>query len=207
MGDFTLEPANTLIVGMTGSGKSTFAYRYLLNRQAVCRFIFDDLGRAAVRLSARPCYTARECEQALATGWVIFNPHRMFPGDTKQAFRWFCDWVYTASCRGPGKKLFLIDEVWQWQDGRSIPKELALCAQTGREEGIELVLATQLPHKVNDAITGQSTELICFRLQEPKALDRVTELGANRDEVQALPLGTFIAYNRLSGGTLTGKLF
>ena len=37
MGDFRLEPALTAIVGMTGSGKSTFAYRYLLNAPAACR--------------------------------------------------------------------------------------------------------------------------------------------------------------------------
>src|SRR4051812_40765518 len=116
MGDYTLSPANTLVVGMTGSGKSTFAYRYLLNAPAACRFLFDDLGRAATRLGARPCFTANELEAALATRWVIFNPHRMFEGNPKQAFLFFCDWVLNVSKRGPGKKLVLVDEIWQWQD-------------------------------------------------------------------------------------------
>jgi hypothetical protein len=208
VGDFRLEPENTLVVGMTGSGKTTFALRLLLNcPNVVCRFIFDDLGRAAARLRVKPAYTARELEQALATGWVIFNPHRMFPGDTKAAFCFFCEWVYNACCRGPGKKLLHVDEVWQWQDGRSIPRELALCAQTGREEGIQLVLATQLPHRVNDSITGQSTELVCFRLDEPKALDRISELRGEPDLVRELPLGSFIAYNRLTQGRITGKMW
>ena len=44
--------------------------------------------------------------------------------------------------RGVGKKLFLVDEVWQWQNNHEIPRELALCVQTGREENLELVTAT-----------------------------------------------------------------
>jgi len=205
--DYTLPPANTVIVGMTGSGKTTFALRYLLNSPAACRFIFDDLGRAATRLRIRPAFTAIEVENALATRWVVFNPHRMFPGDTKSAFRWFCHWVCGASGRGLGKKLLLMDEVWQWQDNMQLPRELALCVQTGREENLELVCATQLPHKVNASITGQSTELVCFRLSEPLALSRVAELGADRGAVSALPLGSFVSWNRLSGGKLAGKVF
>jgi hypothetical protein len=207
MADYTLPPANTVIVGMTGSGKTTFALRYLLNAPAACRFIFDDLGRAATRLRIRPAYTALEVENALATRWVVFNPHRMFPGDTKSAFRWFCQWVYDVSRRGQGKKLLLVDEVWQHQDNMQLPRELALVVQTGREENIELVCATQLPHKINASITGQSTELVCFRVDERLALQCVRDLKADADAVQALPLGQFISYNRLSGGKLAGKVF
>tara|TARA_R110000868_G_scaffold167580_1_gene401935 strand:- start:74 stop:697 length:624 start_codon:yes stop_codon:yes gene_type:complete len=205
--DFTLPPANTLIVGMTGSGKSTFAYRYLVNANAACRFIFDDLGRAATRLNIAPVFFERQCEGALASRWVIFNPHRMFPGATKDGFRWFCQWVYAASRRGEGKKLLLVDEVWQWQSNMEMPRELALCVQTGREENLELVCATQLPQKVNASVTGQSTELVCFRLTEPLALKEVKDLGGDPEKVKNLPLGAFISYNRLTGATVSGKLF
>ena len=66
--------------------------------------------------------------------------------------------------------------------------------------------ATQLPHKIHASITGQSTELVCFRLDEPLALDKVEELGADRTTVQALPLGSFIAWNRLTRSRLAGKV-
>jgi len=131
----------------------------------------------------------------------------MFPGDIKNAFRWFCQWVFHASARGPGKKLLLVDEVWQRQTNMDIPRELALCVQTGREENLELVCATQLPHKVNASITGQATELVCFRLCEPLALNRVKELGGDPAVVSDLPLGQWVSYNRLSGGKLTGGVF
>ena len=57
------------------------------------------------------------------------------------------------------------------------------------------------------SLTGQATELVCFRLDEPLALARVRELGGNPDQVKILPLGSFLAWNRLSGGRLDGELF
>ncbi len=206
MSDFTLPPAATLIVGMTGSGKSTFAYRYLVNAPAACRFIFDDLGRAASRLGINPAYTANEIEAALASKWVVFNPCRMFD-DKRMAFRWFCHWVYHASRRGTGKKFFLVDELWQFCTDESIPKELQLVSNAGREENIELITATQQPELINPSITGAATELVCFRLAQPDGLRVVGKLGADREAVSGLPLGAYVAYNRLSGGLATGTVF
>ena len=206
MGDFTLPPANTLIAGMTGSGKSTFAYRYLQHSPAACRFVFDNLGRASQRLGIHPCYTAREVEAALGTRWVIFNPARMFE-DVKMGFRWFCRWTYDASRRGPGKKFLLVDELWQFCTADSIPNELQLVSNAGREENLELVTATQQPERINPSITGASTELVCFRLTHPEGLGAVRKLGANPAAVAALPLGNFLSYDRVKGGVTLGKVF
>ena len=71
----------------------------------------------------------------------------------------------------------------------------------------ELVTATQLPHKVNGSITGQATELVCFRLDERLALDTVEDLGADRAAVQALPLGSFVSWNRISRVRQDGRIF
>jgi hypothetical protein len=131
----------------------------------------------------------------------------MFPGDTASAFRWFCQWTYDCARRGPGKEVLLVDELWQWCSPNAIPRELALVAQTGCEENLELLVATQLPHKINASITGQSTGLVCLRLTEPLALNRVAELGADREAVAALPPGSFISWNRMSGARLAGRVF
>jgi DNA helicase HerA-like ATPase len=196
-----------MVFGMTGSGKTTFAFRYLLNVSAACRFIFDDKGQAAARLRVSHASTALECERALEKRWVVFNPLRMFPGDTAAAFRWFCQWTYDVSRRGSGKKVLLVDEVWQWCNPNGIPKELALVAQAGRAENLELVVASQMPHKIHSSVSGQATELVCFRLQERLALDAVEGSGADRETVESLPLGSFVSWNRLSGVDLAGRLF
>lgn len=192
---------------MHGSGKSTFALRYLLNAPAACRFVFDDYGQAAARLKMPHASTAHELEAALATRWVLFNPHRMFAGKLDDAFRFFCRWVMETSRRGPGKKLVLVDEVWRFCTPNYIPEEFAEVAQIGRADGVELVSATQVPHKLNSSLTGMSTELVCFRLDERLALECVRSLGMDPAQVQELPLGSFIARNRLTRGQLTGKLF
>jgi hypothetical protein len=214
--DHTLELDSTLVLGMSGSGKTTFAVIYNLNAPAACHFFFDDLGRFATRLRylkledgsyLRPCYTANELEAAVSSRWVVFNPHRMFPGNPKAAFKFFCKWVYDVCKRGAGKKFVTVDEIWQYCTADSIPLELALISQTGREEHIELVTCTQRPELVNASITGQCTELVCFRLDEPDALRAARGLGMDREAVKNLPLGHYLARNRLTGKQFRGALW
>jgi hypothetical protein len=224
--DYTLPPCSTLIVGMTGSGKSTLAYRAVLNfyKECACIFVFDDLGEGRNRLGPiLGCYhasTADQLEQALKTRIVVFNPHPMFHGTkppkgmehltpVERGFRFFCDWVMECCMdRGStGHKILLIDEVWRFQTPQGIPQELAAVSQMGRAQDLELMTCTQLPHKLHASLTGQSTELIAFRLDEPLALARVRELGLNPDEVRKLPLGQFIALNRLTRARLDGRVF
>jgi DNA helicase HerA-like ATPase len=203
----TDEPQHTLVVGMTGSGKTTFTIRYLLNVTCACRFLFDDGSRFSRRLRVTPACTARQVEEALPTRWVIFNPVQMFPDDYAAGFTWFCQWVFDCAGRGPGLKVLVVDELWQWADSRVIPRTLRLCTQAGRERGVQLLTGTQEPHRVNSSVVGQAAELVCFRLQEPKAWGCIKDLGADADQVAALPLGSFVSYNRLSGGQLAGKVF
>jgi len=214
MGDWTLKLHLTLICGMSGSGKTTFAFRHLFNTGAACRFVFDHQGRDGPRIASfvpgvQPCYTAAELEVALATRWVVFNPCRMFPGDMtfQKAFAFFCQWVYDASRRAPGKKFFLVNEINQLQDRENIPDQLSQIVLAGREENIELVCCAQEPHFVHSAITGQSSELVCFRLDESRALRKIESMGLSGNEVQALPLGSFISLDRLQRTQIAGRVF
>lgn len=197
----------TCILGRSGSGKTTFALRYLLNVPAACRFVFDDRGQVAQRLRITPAGTLDEIEAAIPSRWVVFNPHRMFPGRLKEAFAWFCKFAFDASGRGPGKKVLFVDEVWQWCDPNRCPPELLTVVQTGRVYGLELLTVTQRPNRLNGALLDQATELVAFSLLGDNGLDRIAELGVTPEAVAALPKGQFIAFNLDSGATLSGRMW
>lgn len=208
MSDFSLPLEGIHVVGKSGSGKNTWVYRYLLNCPGVtCRFIFDFKGECLQRLKIPHAGTANEMEAALQTRWVNVNPHRMFPGEVKEACRSFSKWTFAACKRGRGKKIVFIDEIWRFQDRDDLPIELATLAQMGRSENITFVTASQHPHLTNAGISGNLSELVCFLLDESRDLNKISNMGAKADDVAALPKGTFIAYNKDTGGTLRHKLF
>ena len=205
---------------MSGSGKTTIVIRYLLNSDAVCRFIFDDENRTAPRLRLKPCYTLNELEDSLAGRWSVFNPSRMFPfrdGDKdllaakRRAFRWWTEWLFEVCGRGPGQKVISIPEIWRFCTPDSIPAGFAGLMQMGRELGCHIICDTQRPELVNESVIGQSTEFVLFKLQ-PTALDAVRTVrkmfpNAPQIEKPEWPLGQFWSVNVLSGATVKGRMF
>lgn len=206
--DYTLPNVSTVVAGKTGTGKTTFVIRLLLNTPCAARFVFDDRGQVSHRLNLPMAATLAECERALASQWILFNPHPCFPGDTAGGFRWWCEWAYRVSKRGPGRKLFFVDEVWRHVNPNTIPKELAVVIQEGRSAGLQPITATQRPHRLNEAILGSASELVAFRLEHRKSLKAIEEMGGDPVRVKNLPLdGSFISFNLDAGTSLAGNLF
>ena len=208
MPDYSLPSCITLIFGKGGSCKTTFAFAYLLNVLAACRFIFDDRGQASTRLKLKACTTLRELELALLTRWVCFNPHIMFPGARlPDGFLWFLNWVFEVSKRGPGKKILFVDELWQWSNSRRpVPPELENVIRTGRTEGLELLSATHSPREYHELIRSQATEFIAFNTIEPAQLESIEPYWSGVEAAARLQAGQFLAYDRNSGGTAAGML-
>jgi hypothetical protein len=230
MSDFSLPSHVTLGFGCSGSGKTTFAYRYILNRltpqecnddPATCVFIFDWKLEAQKRLGIPAMTTAAHLEKAIASRIVIFNPHIMFPGtsrvknpegewvlnDEKMACRWFCKWVYSVAQRGAGKKIIYIDELHLFSTRYYLPPEIARIARIGRAEHLELLTTTQFPRDYHSDLRSSVTEWICFNTSEPDQLDAVRPYFPTVDRVSKLPLGSFISVSRHNGAELAGKVF
>ena len=196
------------LTGRSGSGKSTFAIRYLLNAGGLaCRFIFDPRSEFSTRLGVRSASSARELEAAVAGQWVIYNPHRMFPDRTTDAFQFFCKWVFNVSQRGSGRKVLLVDEVWKYCTPHEIPLELAEIVQEGRKAEIDVMFATQRPNRMNESITGEVTEAVCFALAGQNAIKTMEGLDIPATVSAHLPNGHYYAVNRNTGGILRGRVF
>ena len=196
----------TICAGLSGTGKSTFALRYTINDDFAVRFFFDPDGEFCDRLNLDPAHDGFSLGVQLCRGWVVFDPHPMFPGRIEEAFRFFCEWAFEISGRVPGRKVLVVDEVWKYCTPSSIPPELSTVNQTGRKRGLGLLVNTQLPNKINGSILNEVSEMVCFRLQAKAALDKVAEYGFSPDQVKQLPDLCFIARNLDSGGELNGRI-
>lgn len=226
MPDWSLDPKLTLVFGRKGSGKSTFGFAYVLNRAleqpanqepVVCTFIFDYKLEASQRLGLPAVGTLAQCEAALASRMVVFNPRVMFPpgpGENYEvsdarAFRWFCAWVFEVCQRGPGPKVLFVDEMRRFVPARSdlLPREVEQVFREGRVVGLEIVLLTQYPKDFSKNIREEVTEWVCFNINEPDNLDAVRPYFPGVDRVAALPRGSYLAFNRESGAELAGRVF
>ncbi len=202
------KPGCTLAMGKSGSGKTTFALRYLVAGDFTCRFLFESPKcDMHIKLGLDCAETLPELEMAIEDGFVIFNSSIMFPGDRVTAYDWFCRWSYDRAAQMPGRKILLTDEAWRACSPHSIPQALAEWVQDGRSFGMETMFATQRPNKLNGAILNEATELVCFRLQEHNALVTVSDLGAPTDEVSRLAPGMFVALNCETDSELRGRLW
>ena len=199
--------SNWIVVGKSGSGKSSYAVLVLGNGNFTCRFIFDPRDdEMATRFQRRACRVPAELKAAIATGWVIFNPHTMYPGNPQKGLEDFTEWSWVQSGKLSGQKIFYCDEVWRYCSPNFIPKPLAVMLMDGRKSGIGTLITTHSPQKMNSVIIGEATELIGFNLRGDLKLDY---LRKNCDEfpvekLKDLPALHYIAMNLDSGGTDTG---
>lgn len=205
--DIAARPSVTLIAGRSGSGKSTFALRYLLNASGVSvRFVFDPRGEYAQRLRLPPQRTPLELEVGIRRGWCLWGTD-LFPGDSAEAFLSFCAVVWEYAAAMSGRKIVLIDEVWKYCSPQRIPDELAAIVQEGRKVGLEPVFLTQRPNRLNESILGEVTECVAFPLTGERGLLKVVNTcDVPEDEVDALENGQFVSVTD-RGGVLRGRVF
>lgn len=198
-----------VICGASGSGKSTYGVHVLGNGKFTCRFIFDPRDdEMAIRFQRRSCRVPAEINAAIPTGWVIFNPHTMYPGDMAKAFADFSELAFHKCGTLPGQKVFWVDEVWRYTSPHFIPKPFAIQLMDGRKSGMATLLTTHSPHRMNEVIISEATELVGFKLRGERKLkylrDNCDEFPV--DKLPGLPNYHYIAQNLDSSRIATGVL-
>jgi hypothetical protein len=187
------------VFGGSGTGKTTYALKFVANAPARCVFLFDAEGEFSDRLNVQPARTVFELDAAVSTGWVCFDPHNMFPGDLERALSFFCTLAMAYSKRLPGRKFFVVDELGQYVAGSSIPPQLKLLVQSGRRCGLDGVFIGQQPNEIHNTVRCQLTEVVCFQLTDDCALEFPKKFGFNPESIRALGPFEYIARNNRGG--------
>jgi hypothetical protein len=199
----------TCVFGLSGSGKTKFALKYLLNVPFAVRWIFDPDGEMAERLRLPPAGTPLEIESAIRTGWVCFQPDTLFAASPEEALPFFCDLALSFSAALPGRKVLVVDEVWEHCSPHRIPPELAAVVKKGRRlAGLESVFLSQEPRLLNEAILSQATEVVSFYQDGPNSLGKLLDKAPTfpTEDLYRLPDLHFIAMNCRSRGILRGRV-
>jgi hypothetical protein len=197
------KPSVTLVLGSSGTGKSTFVTTYLLRSQFSCRFLFDPLGEWSQRLKLPLALSVLDLQTQMLSGWVCYDPSEMWGGSTQDGFEFFCDFVRLSAGRFEGRKVLVVDEIQDYLTTQSMPNSLALIVQAGRKWHLESVFTSQRLNQLNGALLNQATETVVFSLGSDNDLRRLEHQNFVADELAALPDLHFVSRTR-RGGELRG---
>lgn len=187
--------------GESGSGKTTLAVKFLVNSKYDYNFIFDEEEQFSEMLGIPACRTPEEIEAAIPTGWILFCPDKMFPGEPEKALAFWCEFVCEICNKLSGKKSFMLDEAGNFQESNNIPLPLRIVVQCGRRYGVDGVFLGHHPNEFHNKLRRQLTEIICFQTFEDTSDDFLRNRGFNMDELKALQPFKWI------GRTKTGYQF
>jgi hypothetical protein len=191
------------VFGMSGTGKTHFVLSYLENSRASCRFIFDPEGEFSAKLRIPAARTVAELAAAIPSGWCIFDPSHLF-ALPEPAVKFFAEFAMEASLRLPGRKFFVVDELQEHCTGHAVPDEIKILVWRGRRRGLDSVFLAQAPNLLHNAILGQLTEMVLFRLVDnPNAMEPAARFGFAPEEIKALPNFCWVSRN-VNGGEIRG---
>lgn len=191
------------VFGSSGTGKTTYATRFLERIKTTCRFIFDADGEFSRKFDRPSVRQPEEMADAVASGWVIYDPTD-HAGSVEEAFAFFASMAYRLAPLLPGRKFFVVDELQDHTDGNKIPPVLKDIVQKGRRRGLDSVFISQAPNLLHNAVRGQLSEVTCFQMVEDRALEYPTAFGFRPEEIRTLPQYHWICRTKF-GGEARGK--
>jgi len=175
-----------LLVGATGSGKSTVAREMA----ALRNFVVVHDGKGLVNWDGYVlCKSLRDIERrkdAREFPRIIYRPNRDEKHDdgAKQAF---FEWIYSR-----GKTTLIVDEVFQIVQGNALPEAYLACLTSGREHGIEVWNCCQRPTRIPPEILGEAEHVYVFRLRLEQDRRKIADVtGLDQRQIVRLPKQLF----------------
>ena len=206
------KPTKLLIVGASGTGKTSFLLRYLVGAPAEKILVYDWQGELAERLTLPPVAltTAAMLEHADRHRVTLVDPTltRTNAVDGLAHFCQFCR-AYAGTLEAPATLLLIVDELHRLTDtgANGLPPEFLDCLEFGRRDGIDAVMISQAPNLLHNRIRGQVTEVVAFQLLDQRAHVWLEPLGFDVADLRALPAGRYVWRSLRSGDTKPGRIF
>jgi hypothetical protein len=206
------KPTKILIVGKSGSGKTTYMLRYVMHSGHETVFIFDHKGEFEEREDLVPSLTLDDCGERLKNGEkiVCYQHHSEYPGDADVGFQDFCAWVFRVCrvLREDGKsRLFVCDEVNRFTGTSDMGDDFRCLIEDGRLQGLDFIGTSHAANQIHNRLRLQLSEIVALRTIDPRPLQFLEENGFNPEEVKELQTGEFIAKDLDNDEFSRGKLF
>ena len=201
------EPTKVLVTGQSGSGKTTFWTRFVVNTPARIKFVYDHEGECSYRAGINPARTIEELGRAAGTPWCVFDPATMFPGDAEGGWRFFCDFAFSVSNKLQGRKLLCTDELQKITDTHKLSKPFATVLETGRRYELDCAFIAQQPNLLHNRVRNQLTEVVSFLQLDHNAIGWLEGIGFDGQALPALRPGAFLTRNLRNGTSEAGRVF
>ena len=194
-----------LITGTSGTGKTTIFADMVKGERARWKFVFDHQGEFARRFDVPAVFDVDGlCAAVEKTGWVCFDPVRLYPGRSTEAFAFYCDFVMAVAEKVKGRKIFACDELQKLTGTRREPIEFLAMLDTGRRFQVDVIAISQSPNRIHNGIRNQLTKVFTFRQSDANAITYLAENGFDADKIRALQRGEYLWRNLDSGDAGAG---
>jgi hypothetical protein len=197
MAQYSHRPFKCLLVGKSGSGKSTYQLRYVKNCRHSRVFIFDHKGEFRDKLGIEPLASLDELTDQLIEGekFLSWEYRDEFPGDPEGAFQFFCRWTFEMckELRGDGQKsLLVVDEVNRFTSVNELGYDFKELIEDGRIQGLDFLGTAHNANRINSNLRAQLTEIVALKTTDKRPLEFLSECGFDPEEIRALNVGEFI---------------
>jgi len=206
------KPTKILIVGKSGSGKTTYLLRYIKHSEHAHVFIFDHKLEFQEREGIPVSCSIDECVERLKKGekYISYHYAAEFPGDSETAFQFYSEWVFEVCkvLREDGKsRLFAADEVNRFTGTADMGWSFRQLIEDGRLQGLDFIGTSHAANQIHNRLRLQLSEIVALRTLDPRPLAFLEENGFDPEAVKALPTGAFIVKDLDTDEFTTGKLF
>lgn len=199
------------MTGRSGTGKTEFLGRYVLSSEYPLVLVFDGQGELSQRWRINPVVDPElllaAVEKRSRCRVVLFDPAWAFPGNLAGGFSFWSDWCFSISEAIEGPKLAVVDELQQLVDTYGISDSFCAMTETGRRAELDMAVATHSFNLVHNRLRNQLSEVVTFAQVDPRAIEKLEEIGFDPEELPRLPEGSYVSLDLLQWSFERGRLW